>query len=68
MKSITGKKPKRTDMTKKEVEVMMAKPLEEVLEKTMEDLADYKQSIDEVGIGATIDLINEEIDGRTNEE
>jgi hypothetical protein len=35
---------------------------EEVMESTMTELADYKETIDEIGIGPTIDLINEEID------
>lgn len=59
-----GKKPVRTDISQIEVDELMNRPLEEVLEKTMADLADYKEEIDQVGIGATIDLINEEIDAQ----
>lgn len=62
LQNYSAKKPKRTDKTEKEVDEMMSKSFDEVMESTMTELADYKESIDEIGIGATIDLINEEID------
>lgn len=62
MQERSTKKPKRTDKSKKEVDELMAKTYEEVMETTMTELADYKETIDEIGIGPTIDLINEEID------
>lgn len=40
----------------------MNKPYEEILNQTREELSDYIFDIDSIGIGETIDKINEEID------
>jgi hypothetical protein len=53
--------PERTDMTEKQVEELIAKPTEEVIEATKEELSDYAEDMDSIGLGATIDKINEEI-------
>lgn len=63
-KPVKVKRPKRTDMTSEQVEAMMSQAKEEVMEKTLAELADYKESIDEIGLGPVIDIINEEIDYR----
>lgn len=54
--------PKRTDMTEEAVKELLSSPLEEVKKKTMEDLADYKDYIEENGLAKTIDYINDELD------
>lgn len=68
MTNIGGKKPVRTDMNSDEVRDMMAKSYDEVMGKTMAELADYKETIEQIGLGQTIDLINEEIDTRHKDE
>ena len=55
-------KPKRTDKTDEEIEELMKKPIEEVKKDTLEELADYKDYLEENGLNKTIDFINEEIE------
>lgn len=49
-------------MSEEEIDTMMQTPVEEVMEKTLQDLADYRDLIDDIGLGNTIDFINEELD------
>lgn len=61
-KTISPMRPIRTDMSKEQVELMMIQTGDEVMKKTMMELSDYKESIDALGLGAVIDIINEELD------
>lgn len=54
-------KPNRTDMTEKEVDELLSKPVEEVLQKTKEDLKDYVDEIGNLNVIEAVDKINEEI-------
>ena len=53
--------PERTDMTELEMQELMNKPIDEVVEITKEELKDYADEITVHGLGGTIDLINNEI-------
>lgn len=63
-KSVPKRKPKRTDMTEAEVDAMLQKSADEVIAKTMDELSDYQDMINEQGLANTIDFVNEEIDQR----
>lgn len=63
-KMISPMRPVRTDMSNEEIEFMMNQTSDEVMKKTMEELSNYKESIDTFGLGAVIDIINEELDRR----
>ena len=54
--------PERTDMTPDEVKAMVNTPLDKAIEATKEELRDYAEDIDEIGMHATVEKINEEID------
>ena len=64
-----GKKPdllpKRTDMTPEEVTELISAPTEAVIAQTREELKDYADRIEAVGLGATLDEINAAIDADT---
>lgn len=53
--------PERTDMTDEQMQELMDKPIEDVMEMTKEELRDYADDMAAKGLGGTIDLINEEI-------
>ena len=55
-------KPHRTDMTEAQYDELMTKPVEEVKEKTLNDLSEYSEYMEENGLDKTIDFINEQID------
>ena len=53
--------PERTDMTEDEVRDLMQKPADEVAAITREELKDHTDDLAELGLGGTIDKINEDI-------
>jgi len=53
--------PERTDMTEEQVKGLIAKPTDEVIEATKEELSEYSEDLESVGLGETIDKINDEI-------
>ena len=53
--------PERTDMTSDEVQALISTPTEQVIEATKEELKDYADDLNALGLGGTIDKINEEI-------
>lgn len=54
--------PDRTDMKTEDVKTLVNMPLDEALKATKEELKDYAEDIDEIGVSATIERINNEID------
>ena len=54
--------PERTDMTPAEVKELITAPTDDVLKATKEELGDYAEDLDTLGLGGTIDKINNEID------
>ena len=53
--------PERTDMTEEQVKELIATPTDEVIAATKEELSEYSDDLDAIGLGETIDKINEEI-------
>lgn len=53
--------PDRTDMGTAETKALVNMPLDKALELTKEELKDYAEDIEELGISATIDKINSEL-------
>lgn len=54
--------PERTDMSHDEVVKMIENtPIEIVKENTMNELSEYSEDIETIGIGKTVDKINKEI-------
>lgn len=61
--------PERTDMTEEQVRELIAKPVDEVIEATQEELSEYSDDLATIGLGQTIDKINDEIrEAQTLEE
>lgn len=58
-------KPERTDMTEQEVDALMEAPIEEVIEKTKEDLKDFADINGDVDFAKAVDEINRELDKKT---
>lgn len=58
-------KPERTDMTEQEVDALMETPIEEVIEKTKEDLKDFADINGDVDFAKAVDEINKELDKKT---
>lgn len=58
--------PERTDMTDAELHQLMKQPIEEVVENTKEELAEYADELDEIGFGGVVEKINSEIDKGTD--
>lgn len=58
-------KPERTDMTEQEVDALMETPIEEVIEKTKEDLKDFADINGDVDFAKAVDKINRELDKKT---
>lgn len=58
-------KPERTDMTEQEVDALMEAPIEEVIEKTKEDLKDFADINGDVDFAKAVDKINRELDKKT---
>ena len=54
-------KPERTDMTEQEVDALMEAPIEEVIEKTKEDLKDFADINGNVDFAKAVDEINREL-------
>ena len=52
-------KPERTDMTEKEVDELLKRPIEEVLEETKEELKDFADIDGNVNFAKAVDEINE---------
>ena len=55
-------KPSRLDKTEAEINEIMTAPIEEVEKRSREELAEYADKIDTMGLEKVVDLINEEID------
>lgn len=53
--------PERTDMTAEQVQELIATPTDDVIEATKEELSEYSEDLETIGLGETIDKINEEI-------
>ena len=53
--------PERTDMTEEQAKELMAKPVDEVIATTKEELSEYAHDIEIIGLNGTIDKINDEI-------
>ena len=53
--------PERTDMTAEQVKELIATPTDEVIAVTKEELSEYSDDLDTIGLGETIDKINGEI-------
>ena len=58
-------KPERTDMTEQEVDALMEAPIEEVIEKTKEELKDFADIDGNVNFAKAVDEINRELDKKT---
>ena len=58
-------KPERTDMTEKEVDELMERPIEEVFEETKEELKDFADIDGNVNFAKAVDEINMELDKKT---
>ena len=58
-------KPERTDMTEKEVDELMERPIEEVFEETKEELKDFADIDGNVNCAKAVDEINKELDKKT---
>ena len=58
-------KPERTDMTEKEVDELMERPIEEVFEETKEELKDFADIDGNVNFAKAVDEINKELDKKT---
>ena len=58
-------KPERTDMTEKEVDELMERPIEEVFEETKEELKDFADIDGSVNFAKAVDEINKELDKKT---
>ena len=58
-------KPERTDMTEKEVDELMERPIEEVFEETKEELKDFADIDGNVKFAKAVDEINKELDKKT---
>ena len=56
----------RLDKTDKELEDIMKKPVEEVLNDTKEELSDYKDIIEKDGIGKAVEAVNNDIKNKSN--
>lgn len=54
--------PERTDMDHDKIKDVVNTPLDKAIEATKNELKDYAEDIKEIGIPATVDKINEEID------
>ena len=52
-------KPERTDMTEKEVDELLKRPIEDVLEETKEELKDFADIDGNVNFAKAVDEINE---------
>ncbi len=59
-------KPERTDMTEQEVDILMDAPVEEVIEKTKEELKDFADIDGNVNFAKAVDEINEKLNKKTN--
>ena len=55
--------PERTDMTEEQVKELIATPTDDVIETTKEELSEYYEDMEAIGLGETIDKINDEIRG-----
>ena len=58
-------KPERTDMTEKEVDELMERPIEEVFEETKEELKDFADIDGNVNFAKAVDEINKELEKKT---
>ena len=53
--------PERTDMTEEQLKDFMKMPIDEVRDIAKDELSDYSEMLSEIGLGETVDFINEEI-------
>jgi len=54
----------RTDITDEELQKIKEMPIAKVKEKTLDDLSDYVDVIEESGIAGAIEVINNELDNK----
>lgn len=59
-------KPERTDMTEQEVDALMEAPIEEVIEKTKNELKEFADIEGNVNFAKAVDEINEKLNKKTN--
>ena len=57
-------KPERTDMTEKEVDCLLSKPIEVVLEETKTELSDFADIDGNVNFAKVVDEINVELENK----
>lgn len=55
-------KPERLDKTEDEINEIMTAPIEEVEKRSKEELSDYADELETVGLERVVDMINEKID------
>lgn len=55
-------RPERSDKTEAEVDEIMTAPIEEVEKRAREELSDYAEELETVGLEKVVDMINEKID------
>lgn len=58
-------KPERTDMTEKEVDVLLESPIEKVLEDTKEELKDYVGFDGSIDINKAVEDVNYKLEKKT---
>lgn len=58
-------KPERTDMTEKEVDILLESPIEKVLEDTKEELKDYVGFDGSIDINKAVEDVNYKLDKKT---
>ena len=58
-------KPERTDMTEKEVDELLKRPIEEVLEETKEELKEFADIDGDVNFAKAVEEINKELEKKT---
>lgn len=58
-------KPERTDMTEKEVDVLLESPIEKILEDTKEELKDYVGFDGSIDINKAVEDVNYKLEKKT---
>ena len=59
-------KPERIDMTEKEIDILLKKPIEEVIEETKKELSDYADINGDVDFEKAVSEINVELNKKTS--
>ena len=58
-------KPERTDMTEKEVDILLDRPIEEIVEETKKELKEFADIDGNVNFAKAVDEINENLNKKT---